>query len=307
MINRVTHQTVQRSTLANLQLNLSRMSDLQGRVSGGKVITKPSDDPAGTASALRLRGDLRVTEQYARNAADGVGWLTTVDSSLQGAVAALRQARNLVVQGASTGTAGPVPREAIATELEGLRDALLEQANASYLGRPVFAGTSDAGGAYAVTVGTAADGTTTRTYDWQGYDAGSVQRRIGPTTTVRADADGRTAFGDGDASVFALIDRIAAELRQPGSEIAHFLTDVDAHMEAMLGELAGVGTRYSQLEAAKAATLRTTAELKGQIAAVEDIDLAEALVELQSQEIAYQAALGATARVLQPSLLDFLR
>ena len=42
MISRVTHQTVQRSTLANLQVNLSRIADLQGRLSGGKVITKPA-------------------------------------------------------------------------------------------------------------------------------------------------------------------------------------------------------------------------------------------------------------------------
>jgi flagellar hook-associated protein 3 FlgL len=30
-------------------------------------------------------------------------------------------------------------------------------------------------------------------------------------------------------------------------------------------------------------------------------------VELQLQEVAYQAALGATAKVIQPSLVDFLR
>jgi len=301
VISRVTHQTVQRSTLANLQVNLSRIADLQGRLSGGKVITKPSDDPAGTASALRLRGDLRVTQQYQRNADDGVGWLTTVDASLQASVTALRQVRNLVVQGASTGASGPVPRAAIAAELEGLRDALLEQANSTYLSRPVFAGTTSAGHAYEVTPGDPP------TYEWLGHEAGSVQRRVGPATTVRADSDGRLAFGDGDDSVFALIDRIVAELRAEDGEVGHFLADIDVRMEKMLAELADVGARYKQLTAAQVATEEAMVGLKGQIAAIEDIDLAEALVELQSQEVAYQAALGATARVLQPSLLDFIR
>jgi len=301
VISRVTHQTVQRSTLANLQVNLSRIADLQGRLSGGKVITKPSDDPAGTASALRMRGDLRVTQQYQRNADDGVGWLTTVDASLQASVTALRQVRNLVVQGASTGASGPVPRAAIAAELEGLRDALLEQANSTYLGRPVFAGTTSAGHAYEVTPGDPP------TYEWLGHEAGSVQRRVGPATTVRADSDGRLAFGDGDDSVFALIDRIVAELRAEDGEVGHFLADIDVRMEKMLAELADVGARYKQLTAAQVATEEAMVGLKGQIAAIEDIDLAEALVELQSQEVAYQAALGATARVLQPSLLDFIR
>lgn len=302
MINRVTHVTAQRSSLANLQLNLSKMTDLQQRMSGGKVITKPSDDPAGTASVLRMRGDQRATQQFARNADDGIGWLTTVDSSLQTAVGNLRLARNLTVQGASTGTSSPVTREAIATELEGLRDALLEQANTSYLGRSVYAGTSDAGAAYTVTV--AGDGT--RSYAWTGSDTGSVERRIGPATTVRADGDGKAIFGDGATSVFALIDTIAAEVRA-GTAVGPRLNDIDTRMTTMLGELADVGTRYGQLTTAQKSTAAALSELKGQISAVEDIDLAEVIVELESQEVAYQAALGATSRVLQPSLLDFLR
>lgn len=302
MINRVTHVTAQRTALANLQLNLTKMTDLQARMGGGKVITKPSDDPAGTAAALRLRGDMRATQQYARNAADGLGWLTTVDSSMQTAVANLRKARELTVQGANTGTASPVTREAIATEIEGLRDALLEQANAKYLGRSVFAGTSDAGAAFTVTV--AGDGS--RTYAWTGSDSGSVDRRIGPATTVRADADGKAVFGDGAASVFALLDTIAAEIRA-GGDVNPRLNDIDARLNTMLGELADVGSRYGQLTTAQKNTEATLGDLRGQLSAVEDIDLAEIIVELQSQEVAYQAALGAAARVLQPTLLDFIR
>lgn len=295
MISRVTHQTVQRSTLANLQLNLSRMSDLQGRLSGGKVITKPSDDPAGTAGAMRLRSDLRATEQFARNAADGIGWLNTVDSALNASLASLRRARDLTVQGASSGSLGPTSREAIAIELEGIRDALLDQANTTYLGRSVFAGTSDAGSAFVQ-----------GTYDWTGAPSGSVQRRLAPDTTVRADSDGRVAFGEGAASVFALLDGIAADLRS-GTDVGPRLAELDTRMTAMLGELADVGSRYNQVMTRQGQIDKAVMDLKGQLSAVEDIDLAEVLVELQSQEVAYQAALGATARVLQPSLLDFLR
>ena len=79
-------------------------------------------------------------------------------------------------------------------------------------------------------------------------------------------------------------------------------------MTAMLGELADVGARATAPStAAQSANEKTVMDLKGQISAVEDIDLAEIIVELQTQEVAYQAALGATSRVLQPSLMDFLR
>jgi flagellar hook-associated protein 3 FlgL len=129
------------------------------------------------------------------------------------------------------------------------------------------------------------------------------------------DADGAAIFGVGawDAggpgtggSVFALIDTIASELRS-GGNVSTRLTDIDTRMTAMLGQLANVGARAGTLDAAKSANEKTVMDLKGLISAVEDIDLAEVIVELQTQEVAYQAALGATSRVLQPSLMDFLR
>lgn len=295
MINRVTHQTVQASTLANLQLNLGKMSDLQAKLSGGKNITRPSDDPGGTASTLQLRASQRAAEQYARNTDDAVAWLSTVDSSLQASVAALRQARDLTVRGASDGSLGPASREAIALELEGIRDALLDQSNTTYLGRSVYAGTSNAGVAY-----------DSATYTWQGTPGATVERRVASDTTLRADGNGPAAFGEGATSVFALIDGIAADLRA-GTNVSPHLAGIDDRIEAMLGELASVGTRYAQAQSAQSASVKTLMDLKGQISAIEDIDLAATLVDIQSQEVAYQAALGATARVLQPSLMDFLR
>lgn len=293
MINRVTHQTVQRSTLANLQLNLDRMSKLQGKLSGGRVITKPSDDPAGTAQALQLRTDKRATEQAARNAADGAAWLTTIDSALTTSVSALRRARDLTVQGAN-GAMSAQAREAIAKEVEGLRDTLVAQANTSYLGRSVFAGTSN-DPAFAAAP----------PYAFTGTGPG-VERRLAPDAVVRVDVDGAAAFGAAGATVFETLDRIAADLRS-GAPVATHLNTIDSHMEAMLGELAGVGTRHKQVMDAQRGIEKTIMDLKGSIADVEDIDLAAVLVELQSQEVAYQAALGATQRVLQPSLMDFLR
>lgn len=298
MISRVTQQTLQRSTLANLQVNLSKMATLQSQMSGGKVITKPSDDPAGTAQALVLRQASRAHQQYQRNAQDGIGWSTTVDTAMQAAVTQVRKARDLTVQGGS-GANSASAREALATELEGVRDALLDQANASYLGRPVFAGTTDAGIAFS-------DAAAVPPYSWTGTTGASVNRRVGADTTVRVDADGVAVFGAGATSVFALLDGIAADLRA-GVDVGPRLGQLDARMETMLGELAGVGTRYNQLTTAQASNDDQLLDLTTRLSGLEDIDLAETIVELQMQEVAYQGALGATARVLQPTLLDFLR
>ncbi len=301
MINRVTHQSVQRSTLANLQLNLSTMADLQAKMSSGKKINVPSDDPAGASDMLRLRGEQRAQAQYQRNADDGNSWLTTIDAALQTTSTTIRRARDLVVQ-SSSGAAGTPSREAIAVEIEGLRDELLQQANTTYLGRTVFAGTSNAGAAYTV------DSTTDpATYTFTGVPSATVERQVADGTTVRVDADGSKVYGDGADSVFALLDSIAATLRTPGADASTQLAALDARFETVLTELAGVGARQTRVTNAQTTLVDSALTTKTQLSAIEDIDLAEIILELGMQEVAYQGALGAAAKVLQPSLMDYLR
>ena len=70
---------------------------------------------------------------------------------------------------------------------------------------------------------------------------------------------------------------------------------------------ADVGTRTVRIEKAKAAAEDADLSLSSRLSEVENTDLPKATVELQLQQVAYQAALAATAKVMQPSLLDFLR
>ena len=300
MINRVTQQTIQRSTLANMQTNLVRMSELQGQMSSGKNITKPSDDPAGAARSMSLRSEQAAATQASRNADDGIAWLGTTDTAMQSAIAALQSARNLTVQGASTGSMGPAAREAIATELDGIRDQLLDLANTTLQGRAVFAGTT--GGGIAFT-----DGSAIPPYEWQGTATATVERRLSPNSTVRVDTDGLAAFGEGATSVFALIDSISAELRGTSPNVTNSLDDIDTKLEGMLSSVANVGIRYKQVSEAQSSIAIKLQDATSSISSIEDIDLAETIMELKMQEVAYEGALGAAARVLQPTLMDYLR
>ncbi|MGY4643781.1 flagellar hook-associated protein FlgL [Cellulomonas sp. URHB0016] len=294
MIPRVTHQTVQRQTLANLQGNLSTMAKLQAQMSSGKKINVPSDDPAGASDILRLRGDDRALTQYARNASDGDSWLTTVDSAIVASLGSLRRARDLTVQGGN-GSMGQTSRDALASEIDGIRDMMVDQANTTYVGRSVFAGTSNASTAFDKS-----------TYAWSGSAGSTVERRVSEATTVRVDADGSAVFGDGAGSVFALLDKLSATLRAGGNPTQH-LAAIDDRMESMLTEVAAVGARQNQMSTALSNITGSQLTTQAQLSGIEDIDLAQTILGLQMQEVAYQGALGAAAKVLQPSLMDFLR
>ena len=119
-IGRVTQRMLTEGSLGNLQRNLGRLAALQEQLSTGRVINRPSDNPTGTTAAMRIRTSVSDQGQYARNAQDGLGWLTQVDSTLDGVTTAVRRARDLALQGANTGAMGQQARDALAIEVENL-------------------------------------------------------------------------------------------------------------------------------------------------------------------------------------------
>jgi flagellar hook-associated protein 3 FlgL len=296
-IGRVTHFTVRSSTLGNLQNNLQKMSQLQAQMSSGSKINVASDDPSGTADVLRLQGEQRVLDQYGRNAADGEAWLVTVDSALTTSLASIRKARDLTLQGGDAAL-GDTSRLALAQEVDGIREALLAQANTTYLGRPVFAGTT-----VAPAFGDATD--PDGAYVFKGVTGASVERTVASGTTVRVDSTGSKVFGEGATSVFALLDGISATLRA-GGDPTDQIDAMDDHIDNMLTELASVGARENQIDSAQDLIADNQLTAKTRLGAIQDVDLASIILDLQSQEVAYKGALGAAAKVLQPTLLDFL-
>lgn len=292
MITRVTSQAMTQTALRNLQSGLNTLSRLQEQATSQRAFAVPSDDPAAASTALDIHAAQRRTTQYARNIDDGLAWLTTVDNSLTASTGLLSRARDLTAQGANSGALDPTALEAIAVELEGIRAELLAQANTRVLGRSVFAGTSDAP---AFAAG----------YSFSGIAGGEVHRRISDGETVRVDASGAEAFGTGAGSVFAVLDAVVADLRS-GQNVGPRLAEIDDRLNTMLGVQGAVGARQNQVLRAKEAALDATVSLEAQRAAVEDIDTVEVLVALRAQELVYQSALSVTARVLQPTLLDFL-
>jgi flagellar hook-associated protein 3 FlgL len=295
---RVTQNTIATNSLANLQTNLGRVSQLQEQMTSGKVINRPSDSPTGTVSVLGLRAEIRTTEQYSRNANDAVSWLGMQDTTLTSINDVLQRVRVLTLQGSNDGAMGPAAREALAAEVTSLRETTRGLANTTFLGRPIFGGTTELGQAFIVTP--------TQQILYRG-DGGEVVRRIGADATVRVDTDGVAVFGPNDSSVFDLLDRLADDLVNNPAALAGDLGELDEATLRVRTALTEVGSRYSRAEAARQAADDRVLTLRATLSGVEDIDLPHTIMDLQMQQMAYQTALGATAKALQPSLLDFLR
>jgi flagellar hook-associated protein 3 FlgL len=292
---RVTEGSIHTRVLANLQRNIAKGEKIQEQLSSGKQINRPSDSPTGTVSSLQLRGEARASQQHTRNADDGLGWLGTLDDTLSNVSSRIISARDLVVRGLNQGTSDPASREAIATEIDQLRETMVGYANTKYLDRPVFGGSTagpaayDAGGTYL-------------------GDGGQTSRTVGAGSKVRVDASGPEAFGDGDAQLFKVLSDVAASIRAgDAAATGANLEKLDAAHNLVKTTLSDVGARYNRLEQMKQSAQDRLLTVTSQLSDIEDVDLPKTIMEMQLQQTSYQAALAASAKVIQPSLIDFLR
>jgi flagellar hook-associated protein 3 FlgL len=292
---RVTERSITNRVLNNLQANLARGAQLQDQLSSGKQISRPSDSPTGTLTAMQLRSDTRVNQQYTRNADDGQGWLDQLDSALANSSTQVTVARNLTLQGLNGGTSSPASREALAVEIDNIKDSLIGLANTKYLDRPVFGGTSAGESAY--------DATGTYT-----GDAGQVTRTVGANVKVRVDVNGPEAFGTGSTQLFTVLQGISDSLRSNDPvALQDGLKKLDSARDLLTSKVSDVGSRSNRLSNMQESAESRLLSLKGQLSDVEDIDLPKTIMEVKLQETSYEAALAAGAKVIQPSLIDYLR
>jgi flagellar hook-associated protein 3 FlgL len=299
----------------SMQAALSRLAKVQEQLSTGRIINRPSDSPTGTTAAMRLRSSISDQTQYVRNAEDGLGWMGQIDTSLSSIRDQVRRAKDLALQGASDGSMSDAGRQALAAEVDEIRKSAVAGANATYLGRPVFGGSASGSVAYT-------EGIDPVTGGFTATFAGTtdpVTRTVGAGIDIQVNVSGANAFGPiapggptapGQPDVFTVLANLSASLRTPGGDSAGIQTSlgqIDAAMNKMTTAQTTLGASTVRVESAIQTAKDTTLNMQTQLSSTENVDLPKATMDLQMQQVAYQAALAATAKVLQPSLMDFMR
>lgn len=300
---RVTQKMLNTQLLRNLSNNLGRMEKLQNQMSTGKKINIPSDDPVGISFSLRYRSDLAANEQYQENVDAALSWLEYTDSMMGQIGDVMQRARELAVQGAN-GTNPDTASEVIAKEISQLQDQLVQIGNSKFNGKYVFNGQMTDVQPFS------SDGAAlNRT------DNGAIRYEVGEGMVIPINLTGSEVFGEAgtDASpnntnMFQIMQDLKAALETGNQgEVSNILGRIDERMEIFLKARAEVGARVNRIELAGNRLQDISINLQTLISKTEDADMAETITNLKMQENVYQASLSAGARIIQPSLVDFIR
>ena len=298
---RITQRSMAQTSLLGLNSNLAAVQKLQQQLTSGKTISRPSDDPTGTNTSMLTRQTMSGNDQQARNISDGQTFLNSTDSALQSMLDQVRKVRDLNVQALNNGAQDASSQQAIATEVDGIRQSLIGAANQVVQGRPIFGGITSGSVAY------------DSTGAWKGMlGPGNtpvpLTRQVSDVEAIRVDVTGPEAFGDPTSGkdLFAVTQNVVNHVGNP-TALATDLSDLDNVINGMLKAEADVGTRSARLDTAAQVNSTASLNLQTKLSNTENVDLPKTIMNLQMQQVGYQAALQVTAQSLQPTLLDFLK
>lgn len=292
-MTRITNSMVSRTVLADIQNVQAQLTATQERLSSGKSITKPSDDPFGTSRALLFTSEISANTQYQSNVQDASSWLNTTDTALSSVSSDAGRARDLILQGAN-GSLDQNDKDAIADELDQLVDSIKTAGNTQYAGNYVFAGTATQTAPF--TVGGV---------DTYAGNTDAINRSIGDGVTMQVNVTGDQVV----SPILAAIRQAAVDMRSggtPGNLGTTDLSALDTATAQLSSAQATVGARENRLTSAASRLQQLQQAQSQQLSNTQDADVAQTMIDFSTQTAVYQAALRAGANLIQPSLMDFL-
>ncbi|MEH6940751.1 flagellar hook-associated protein FlgL [Bacillus sp. JJ722] len=292
---RVTQSMLSNNTLRHITNSYSRLGTLNDQLITGKKFTKPSDNPVAAMRAMGYRTDLNRIEQYQQNIGEVKSWVDTTDDALNHVVLAMQKVRELTVQ-ASNGTLEESQRSYVATEIEQLKEQISNIGDSQIGGKYIFGGTK----------------TDQKPSENDYAGTGSIEVEVFNGIKLPVNTEGGDLFpsivgtSTSNGVLSDLIDTLNDET-STSDDINAFLGKLDEQIDNLLKERASIGARQNRVELMEDRLDSQEVFSTRILSDNEDIDLERTIIDLTSQESVHRAAMAAGAKIIQPTLMDFLR
>src|SRR5690625_1619375 len=297
---RVTQGMISDNNLRHLSSNYSKLNTYMEQLNTGKKVSKPSDDPVVVMKGMNYRSEVNRINQYKRNTGEVHNWMDNTDSALDKTTQALQKLRELAVQ-ASNDSYSEKERENIMEEAKQLKEHLTDIANTKVNDKYIFNGSNTS----ERPIKPGEDGELEIN-----FATSEVRIEVAAGTELKANVNPENVFGSGDDdnNVFNDIDKLIKALDEDNqADISASIEDLDHHIDNVINTRADLGARMNRLELIEDRLEDQEIVATKIMSENEDIEYEKVITDLITQESIHRAALAAGSRMIQPSLMDFLR
>ncbi len=269
-------------------------------LSSGKRITRPSDDSAGMAALVLNHSSLDENDQFSQSVSALKSMLQMSDSTLGSITTSIQRAISLGVEGA-TGTQSQANRDAIASELDGIRDNIISLANVSLNGTYLFSGTRTQTKPFTLDSSSAAG---------VAYNGNSATHSasVDENRALQMNVPGDTLFLSGDGNVFRSLNDLISGLRNgDGAAISSANSELKAAFDHFSSQRVVLGSSLSEADNAETLLKNEKLALEEEQNRIGGAEIEQSVSNLLNAQTARNATLGAAGQVSRLSLLDYIK
>lgn len=302
---RVTQGLLIDRTISNLRETTLGLLRFQDQLSTGRRVVRISDDPLNARLGISARAQIQQNEQFIDNIVLANTPVSETGTNIQNLLSAMQRAKELSLQ-AANGTLSQDQLTAVSQEIDELLEQVFSISNHQTNQRYIFSGTRSTQPAFSATRN-AANEITGVTYD--GNDE-AIFVDSSETIRLRINETGSGLFQPaGGVDIMQLFIDLRDDMRTGNQANLQTVrqTELDDGINQLLSAIARNGSVSNRMERIRNDTEDINIELQITASDALDADFAETIIGLNAQSNAYQAALDAASRVIQPSLLDFIR
>ncbi|HTY01233.1 MAG TPA: flagellar hook-associated protein FlgL [Bacteroidota bacterium] len=296
---RITEGRIAYDILNSVNNAREKIVDLQGQLASGKRVQKVSDDPAASETIMRLQASLDRNTQYQKNVSDAQGFVDSASSSLDDLNSLLTQVQEILVQAENGQQTSAVV--ALGNQVDGILQQAVSIANTQFNGKTLFGGTQTTTTPYALTTNPGPPATTTVTYSG---NSGAITYAVGDGATQQVNTSGANAFGG--TALFDLLIRVRDNLQAGTLPSAADQAAVKTSAATLMAAAGKLGTYSQSLTTTSTHLQSQETQLQSLMSSTRDTDVAEATLDLTNRQTMLNAALQTAAKILPPSLLDYL-
>ncbi len=285
--------------LAAIAQNRQAQSTALQQISTGQSVNQLSDNPSAAAQVVLNHVQTSQDTQYLSNISALTAQGQTIDSTLNSVVLAVNQAIGLGVEGGNS-TLSDSNRQAIATQLIGIRDQVMGLANTTYQGSYVFAGTATSTQPFVL------DPTQTDGVKYNG-NAGVNSSQIAPGQTISTNLPGNQIFTNPSGDVLGALNGMITAL-QTNTGIAAANTNLGTAFSQLNTQRVFYGNTLRQMQSSQTLLNSKQTQLASQENSLVGVDLATSITNLEQAGVATNAILSATSQILSTlNLLNYMK
>lgn len=310
---RISNKIQAKNILNTINKTYDKMNNSLAQINTGKAFQKSSEAPYDAIRSMDVSTKIKRLEQYKENVLTAKETMLEIETGLNSIKDSIFEVKD-VLSKAMNDTYSAADKESMAQVVDNMKENIIGLLNKEYNGKFIFGGYNTS----SEPIQTKGDKVSYNGIDllnmteaeYNKFGNEKISLSLGKASSINCSIPAVKITGYGSDNVINILDEISEVLNDntsTGSDLSPLYEKIDERFNNVINSITSIGAKTVRLDMEERQVEDSKFNLTKLKTEIEGIDIEEAITNFKTAELAYNAALSVGSKIIQPTLLDFLR